>query len=114
MKIRIKNLRLRTIVGVNDWERDHSQDVIVNVELEFDGSKAVQSDNLEDTVNYKALKKRIIQEVESSKFFLVEKLAHHILEIVMDHPKVQHAQVEVDKPHALRYADSVSVICSSD
>jgi len=114
MLIRIKNLRLRTIVGVNEWERERPQDVIVNVELEFDSKKAVETDNLKDTVNYKTLKQRIIQKVESAQFFLVEKLASQILEIVMEDPKVQHAQVEVDKPHALRFADSVSVICKAD
>ncbi len=114
MKIRIKNLRVRTIIGIYEWEREHLQEVVVNVDMEFDGSQAVKTDAIEDTVNYKALKKRIIHEVEASDFQLLEKLADHILNIVMDDSKVQNAAVEVDKPHALRFADSVSVVCSGD
>lgn len=110
----IKNLRLRAIIGVNDWEREHKQDVIINVKVEFDGSKAAESDNIRYTVDYKKIKERIIREVKNSKFYLLEKLADHILKIVMADKKVIKATVEVDKPHALRFADSVSVICSEE
>ena len=113
MIIRIKNLRLRTIIGINEWEREHFQDITLNVKIEFDGSRVVESDDIKDTVDYKALKKRIIQEVEQSQFSLVEKLAGHILQIIMEDEKVIFAEVEVDKPHALRFADSVSLTCSS-
>ena len=114
MIIRIKNLHLRTIVGINDWERETQQDVIINVELEFDGTRAAETDTIEDTVDYKHLKRRIIDAVESSKFYLIEKLAAHVLSIIMEDKKVIRASVEVDKPHALRFADSVSVLCSSE
>ncbi len=110
MKIRIKNLRARTIIGIFEWERNHLQEVVINIEMAFDGSKAIQSDAIEDTVDYKTLKKRILKEVEDSDFQLLEKLANHILQIIMSDFKVQKATVEVDKPHALRFADSVSVI----
>ncbi|MDZ7373332.1 MAG: dihydroneopterin aldolase [candidate division KSB1 bacterium] len=112
MLIRIKNLRLRTILGVEDWERRERQDVVINVEVEFDGSDAVQSDKLEHTLDYKALTKRIIQEVESSRFHLLETLAQHVLNLVLEQERVIAARVEVDKPNALRFADSVSVVCS--
>jgi FolB domain-containing protein len=111
MTIKIKNLRLRTIVGVYEWERQHKQEVVVNIQVDFDGEQAAQSDRLEDTVDYKALKGRILEAVENSQFFLLERLAGRVLEIVMDEPRVQQASVEVDKPHALRFADSVSVQC---
>lgn len=111
MRISIKNLRLRTIVGVYEWERQQSQEVIVNLQIEFDGDQAAKSDRLEDTIDYKALKGRIMEEVEKSQFLLLERLAGRVLEIVMAEPRVQHASVEVDKPHALRFADSVSVQC---
>ena len=114
MKINIKNLRLKTIIGINDWERTEKQDVIVNVEVELDASRATETDRIEDTINYKTLTKRIISEVELSKFFLIEKLADHILNIVLENKKVKRGTVEVDKPQALRSADSVSVSCSGD
>lgn len=86
--------------------------MIVNVELELDASGTTQSDRIEDTINYKTLSKRIISEVELSEFYLLEKLAHHILNIVLEDKKVIRGTVEVDKPHAVRFADSVSVSCS--
>jgi FolB domain-containing protein len=114
MTIHIKNLRLRTIVGVNDWERRNRQEVVVNVQMEFDGAKAVGDDNVDQTVDYKAVKRRIMEAVESSSFFLLEKLAARILQIVMEDPRVLKVAVEVDKPLALRFADSVSVSCSAE
>ncbi len=107
--IRITNLRLRTIIGANDWERDHKQDLIINVRIEFDATKAAASDNLDDTVDYKTITKDIIREVEGSSYQLLEKLADRILAIVTAHAGVKAARVRVDKPHALRFADSVSV-----
>ncbi len=112
MIIQIKNLRLRTIIGINDWERNEKQDVIVNVEIVFDGSRVAQTGHIDDTVDYKKIKKQIIQQIESSKFYLLDKLAGHVLGIVMENVKVIKATVEIDKPQALRFADSVSVCCS--
>ncbi len=114
MIIRIKKLRLRTIVGTNDWERERLQDVVITVEMEFDGSRAAETDSIDDTVNYRTIKKRIIEAVENSRFHLLEKLADHVLQIIMEDDRVQRAEVEVDKPHALRFAESVSVSCSAE
>lgn len=108
-KIRITNLRLRTLIGTNDWEREAQQDVVINITLDYDAAKAIASDDLRKAIDYKALTKRIIREVEASKFFLLEKLAGRILDIVTAHPAVREAAVRVDKPQALRFADSVSV-----
>ncbi|MBI5150428.1 MAG: dihydroneopterin aldolase [Candidatus Omnitrophica bacterium] len=108
-KIRITNLRLRTLIGTNDWERETQQDVVFNITLDYDAAKAVAGDDLRETVDYKALTKQIIREVEASRFFLLEKLAGRVVEIVTAHPAVRGAVVRVDKPQALRFADSVSV-----
>jgi len=107
--IRITNLKLRTIIGINDWERKHKQDVMINIKMEFDASKSIESDAIADTVDYKVITKHIIKEVESSDFQLLEKLTQLVLNIVMEHPQVQEATVRVDKPFALRFADSVSI-----
>ena len=114
MITRIKNLRLRTIIGCHDWERKNKQDIIVNIKFEFDAAKAVVSDDIEDTVDYMQLKKAIIKEVENSTFQLLEKLANHIMDIIMGDNKISKATVEIDKPHALRFADSVSVACTRE
>jgi D-erythro-7,8-dihydroneopterin triphosphate epimerase len=107
--IRITDLNLRTIIGLYDWERTTKQDVVINVEIHFDASKAAKSDKVEDTIDYKAINKAIIKLVEESQYFLIEKMAGEILKIIMDDPKVQAAKVRVDKPGALRFAKSVSV-----
>lgn len=107
--IRIKNLALRTIIGTTDYERRDKQDILVNVALEVDASKAVETDNIAEALNYRTLCKRIIEEVEGSDYFLLEKLAASVLEIVMGMEEVLWARVRVDKPHALRFAESVSV-----
>jgi FolB domain-containing protein len=113
-EIKIKNLKLRTILGVEDWERKTRQDIVINIRFTFDGSKAAESDDLNDTVDYKAMKQKIIKMVENSKFFLVEKLAGEVLKICMSDAMVEKATVEIDKPHALRFADSVSVSISGE
>ena len=114
MEIHIKNLRLRTIIGINDWERKNKQDVVVNILIEFDGKCAAESDDINDTVNYKSITKEIIQKVENSNYFLLEKLADQVLQIVIASDAVHRASVQVEKPHALRFADSVSVRCSAE
>jgi D-erythro-7,8-dihydroneopterin triphosphate epimerase len=109
MQIQIKNLRLRTVLGIYRWERKELQDIIINVSIELDGSKASRSDSIKDTVNYKTIKKEIINAVETSSFRLLESLSTHILELIMRNTLVNRACIEIDKPHALRFADSVSV-----
>ena len=114
MIFRIKNLRLRTIIGIHDWERIEKQDVIINAEFEFNAEKAAKSDKIEETLDYKKLNKEIIEVIESSQFFLIEKLADIILSVIMKYKGIIRAKVEVDKPGALRFADSVSVECTKE
>jgi D-erythro-7,8-dihydroneopterin triphosphate epimerase len=109
MIIRIKNLRLRCIIGINDWERENKQDVIINLKIEFDGEAAAASDDISHTVNYRTITKQIIELVEGSDFGLIEKLCSRILDVCMADPKVKKAKVEIDKPGALRFSDSVSM-----
>jgi len=112
MTVRIKDLRLRTIIGVYEHERKHRQDVVINVAAEFDGARAAESDAVEDTVDYKAMKARIVDVVTGSRFRLLERLAAAVLEAVLADEKVLSASVEVDKPGALRFCESVSVTVS--
>ncbi len=109
MLIRIKNLHLRTIIGFQEWERTRSQEVIVNLEIEIDDETATETDNVDDSVDYKELKYKIVEQAEQTDFFLLERLAGYILDIVMESGKVSRATVEIDKPHALRFAESVSI-----
>jgi len=108
-RILIRDLRARTIIGVRDWERREKQEVILNIILTLDLSNAMRSDDLADSVDYSAIKKRILDMVEESSFHLCERLASHIAEICLEFPRVQEVEVTVDKPGALRFARSVAV-----
>lgn len=105
----INNLRLRGIIGINDWERKEKQDILINIKLKVDLSEAGRSDNIDDTVNYRTLTKEIIDLVENSSFFLVEKLTSTILDLCMKTENVGKAIVRVEKPMAVRFAESVGV-----
>ena len=107
--IRVDNLRLRTILGINDEERVNKQDIIINYSMELDITEAANSDDVSNTVDYKSVTKRIIALVEASDYFLVETLVTRLLELIFEEPRVIRATVRVDKPSALRFADSVSV-----
>lgn len=112
--VHISNLSLETTIGWNTWEQQQKQNVIINITFDFDQTAAVESDELNDTVDYRALKNKIRREVESTSFKLLEKLADHILEVVMSDERVVSATIKVDKPHALSLADSVSVKISAE
>ena len=107
--IRVKNLRLRTYIGINTDEIKNKQDIIVNIQINYCAEQATQSDNMDDALNYRTITKKVIDLVENNRFSLLEKLTADILEIASEHAWVKSAQVEVDKPHALRFADSVSL-----
>lgn len=108
-RIRIKDLLLRCIVGINPGERKNKQDVILNITLFVDLSKAGTTDDIGDTVNYKTIKDRIVALVESSSFYLVERLAQAVADLCLDDSRIEAASVSVDKPGALRFARSVGV-----
>jgi FolB domain-containing protein len=108
-RIHIRDLFLRCIIGINPEERIKRQDVLINITLYADLMQAGQSDDMDDTVNYKQIKNRIVEMVEQSSFFLVERLAERIAEICLDDSGVQYVNVLVEKPGALRFARSVGV-----
>jgi dihydroneopterin aldolase/2-amino-4-hydroxy-6-hydroxymethyldihydropteridine diphosphokinase len=108
-RIQIKDLLLRTIIGINDEERRNKQDVLINITLHADTRAAGASDDIADAVNYRTITKRIIRSVEGSQFFLVEKMAAEIAAICLEDPRVERATVRVEKPGALRFARSVGV-----
>jgi len=108
-KIFIRDLALRCIIGIYPEERRDKQDVLVNVEMHCDLRRAGRSDALADTVDYKAVKKAILELVERSGFQLIESLAEHIADLALADPKVEKVVVTIDKPGALRFAKSSAV-----
>jgi FolB domain-containing protein len=106
-RIQIKNLRLRTVIGANNWERNVLQDVIISISFKYNAKQAEKSDRIEDVFNYKTLAKMIIKEVEESKFNLLESLVNRIYKIVKENRELQNVIVTVEKPYALRFCDNV-------
>lgn len=113
-KIHIRDLCMRCIIGLNDWEREKKQDVIINITLHADVSAAGQSDDIADTVDYKRIKQAVIDLVEGSSYKLVELLAERIAETCLANERVKRADVCIDKPGALRFARSVAVEISRE
>lgn len=108
--IRIKNLLIRTYIGFNPEEMVNRQDVVINIELEVGiPAEALEKDEPDSIYDYKKITKQIIALVQEGRFKLLEVLTRRVLDLIMEDPRVIRARVEVDKPHALRFADSVSV-----
>lgn len=110
--IKIKNLRLRTYIGIKEEEINNKQDVIVNAIIHYSANDAANTDNMENALNYRTITKKIIALVEQQRFSLLEKLTAEVLAVAAEHSSVRYAEVEIDKPHALRFADSVSLTLS--
>ncbi len=108
-KIIIRDLELRGIIGINDWERVHRQDILINLELEVDTRAAARSDDIDDSLNYRTLTKAIAALVEGSSFKLIEALAEAIARLCLEDFGGRSARVRVEKPGALRWARSVGV-----
>lgn len=107
--IRVKNLLLRTYIGFNPEEVANKQDVIINIEIEADiPEEALLADEPVGIYNYKTITKQVIELVQDNRFKLLEVLTKNILDLIMADQRVSHSRVEVDKPHALRFAESVS------
>ena len=108
-RIFVRDLRLRGIVGINNWEREKKQDIVVNLTLWGGLGRAGVSDSIDDALNYRTLTKDVIAYVEASSHYLVEGLATALARIcVVDHG-AERATVRVEKLAALRFADSVGV-----
>lgn len=107
--IKIKDLKLRTFIGINPEEIENKQDVTINIKFQYNALTATSSDNMNDAQNYRTLTKKVIHLVEEGKFYLLEKLAQDVLSIFSQEKTILFAEVEVDKPHALRFAESVSI-----
>lgn len=108
-KIYIRDLLVRCIVGIYPEERTEKQDVCINIVLQTDLRAAGHSDDIEDTVNYKIIKKNVLKMVQGSEYLLIEKLAEEVAQIALLDSKVAVVQVTIDKPGALRFTRSVAV-----
>ncbi len=107
--VEIHDLLVRTIIGINEWERKDKQDVLINIRMFTDTRAAGRSDDINDALNYRDVAKRVIALTENSRYFLVERLAEEIARLCVVEFGVPKVQVRVEKPGALRFARSVGV-----
>ena len=108
-RIDVQDLLLRAIIGINDEERIKPQDVVVCLSLWADMRRAGETDEIEDAVNYRTVTKQVIELVEGSQFYLVEKLATEIAKVCLLDSRIEQVRVTVEKPGAVRFARTVGV-----
>jgi dihydroneopterin aldolase len=105
----LTELKVDTTIGIWDWERKIKQTVVIDLEMGTDIRAAVESDSIEDTLNYKLVAKRVQQFVADSSFMLVEALAGKIAEIILNEFDVPWVKLKVSKPGAIRGSRNVGV-----
>lgn len=103
-------LKIDTIIGIYDWEREKKQTVILDIEMAHDIKKAAETDDIEDTLDYKAVSQAVISFVENSDFFLVEKLAEEINSMIRKKFKVPWVKLTLNKKGAISGASDVGII----
>lgn len=108
-RIFVRDLLVRGILGIKPDERVSRQDVLVNLEMVTDTRRAAASDAIEDAVNYRSVTKRVIERVERGSDRLVERLAEDLARMILQEFPVEEVTVRVEKPGALRFAESVGV-----
>mgnify|MGYP000244683485 FL=1 len=108
--IYIRDLKIDTVIGVFDWERQITQTISFDIDMATDIRKAAASDDLADTLDYKAVSKRLIDYVGESDFQLVETLAERVCEIIINEFQVPWVRLRLNKKGALRGANDVGVL----
>ncbi|MGE5373899.1 MAG: dihydroneopterin aldolase [Bacteroidota bacterium] len=108
-KVVIKNLLARGIIGVHDWERTRPQNILINITMFTDTRQAAETDSLSDCINYSTMSKRVLAHAESVNRLTVEALANDLARICLEEEGVQKVIVSVEKPGAVRFAESVGV-----
>ena len=106
----IRELEVRTIIGIYDWEREVKQTISLDLEMAHDIRKAAETDDIQYALNYKSIAKRLIKFINQSEFLLVESMAEEVASIVRDEFSVPWLKLRVSKPGALRGSQDVGII----
>ena len=109
-KIFLKELTTETVIGIFDWEREVKQTVAIDLEMSADIRRAARSDSIHDTLNYKAVAKRLLAFIQGSRFQLVETLAEEVARVVLTEFPVEWVKVTLHKPGAIRHSRDVGVM----
>jgi dihydroneopterin aldolase len=113
-RIFIRALKTEAIIGIYDWERQVKQTVLLDIDFSADIRKAALTDSVRDTLNYKAVAKRVLKFVEASQFHLVETLAEHIAMLILEEFGVAWVSIVLSKPGAVRSSRDVGVALERD
>lgn len=105
----ITDLMARGIIGINGWEREKPQEILINIVLLADLHRVGKSDNIQDSVNYRTVAKKVLAHAETIQRQTVEALAADIARLCLEEPSVQKVRVRVEKPGAVRFSSSVGV-----
>ncbi|MBM4427076.1 MAG: dihydroneopterin aldolase [Chloroflexi bacterium] len=108
-KVFIKDLLVRGIIGIREWEREKEQDILINVTIYTDTIRAAETDDINDCVDYSALAKKVQTHAETAQRLTVEALANDLARICLEENLVKKVVVRVEKPGAVRFAKSVGV-----
>jgi FolB domain-containing protein len=108
-KIIIRNLSARGIIGLNDWEREKPQEILINIEIFANIRAAGENDEIGSSVNYRTVAKKVLAHAETAGRLTVEALAEDIARIALAEPNAVRVKVRVEKPGAVRFAESVGV-----
>lgn len=109
MIIKIKNLKLKTIIGIHDFEQHAIREIIINARIETDKIDSLYSDKIEDTIDYATLTEQIKLVVKNHQFKLIESLAQNIIDEIMEDAAVKSCELELDKPGAVEDVESFSI-----
>ena len=105
----ITDLMARGIIGINGWEREKPQEILINIVLLADLHRVGKSDNIQDSVNYRTVAKKVLAHAETIQRQTVEALAADIARLCLEEPSVQKVRVRVEKPGAVRFSSCVGV-----
>jgi len=108
-QIFVKDLRARGILGINPEERVNAQEILINITLFADTTRAAESDSIDDCVNYRTVAKKAQAHAEKAQRLTVEALANDIARLCLEEPGVERVRVRIEKPGAVRFAASVGV-----
>jgi FolB domain-containing protein len=108
-QIFISDLVARGIIGLNDWEREKPQEILINIILFGDLRRAGKSDDIKDSVNYRTVAKKVMRHAETAQRLTVEALAADLARLCLEEPGLQKVRVRVEKPGAVRFSRSVGV-----
>ncbi|MEZ5528789.1 MAG: dihydroneopterin aldolase [Porticoccaceae bacterium] len=106
----IRDLRIDTVIGIFDWEREVRQVVSLDLEMATDIRKAATTEDIQYALDYKAVSDRLLDFVGNSEFLLVETMAEQVAAIILNEFRVPWLRLRVGKPGAISHASDVGVI----